>query len=234
MNNQSMFVKIVIWFMVFLMSVGFAALVISPFAGSSFLGSNSGRDATEQLVTDSRKDVEKYDCVNEGAKLSKSQVTKCKDALKQLASAYTTLAQPEEGATELPRDYQRNIDRAGEAFKRLYEIDKADDDNAALYAGFLRDTGKTQDSLDIFTALVKKNPKNEDYLLQQAGAYQQLNQIDDTIRVLNLYIKRFPDSGQIQNIKDEIKSLRKQQKEQAAGGGAAGGLDTSNLPINIG
>lgn len=230
MNNQSLFVKIVIWFMIFLMSVGFAALVISPWAGSSFFGDSSGRGATEEIVSSARAKVEKYGCADEDAKLTQAEVKKCKNALKELASAYTTLAQPEEGATELPRDYQRNIDRAGVAFRRLYLLDKADQDNAALYAGFLRDTGKSQESLDIFTVLVKQHPKNEDYLLAQAGAQSQLQKTDEAIKTLQLYVKRFPDSGQVEQIKEEIKSLQKQQKEQAAGGGAAGG----NLPINIG
>ncbi len=221
MNNQSLFVKIVIWFMVFLMSVGFAALVIAPFAGSSFLGGGSGREATEELVTEARETIDANGCDEEGATLSGAKLDTCKEALKQLASA-----NPEEGAEELTRDYQRNIERAGEAFGRLYEIDKDDDDSAALYAGYLRDTGKSQESLDIWVALVKKNPKNEDYLLQQAGAQQQLGDTDAAIKSLNLYVKRFPDSGQVDNIKEEIKNLRDQQEQQAAGGGG-------DLPISI-
>ena len=228
MNNQSTFVKFVIWFMVFLMSVGFAALVIAPFAGTSFIGGNSGRKATEKLVTEARADVKKYDCANEDAKLTKAQVKGCKEALSQLASAYTTLASPEDGAQELPRDGQRNIERAGDAFKRLYEIDSADSQNAALYAGYLRDTGKPDQALKIWTLLVKDNPRNEDYLLQQAGAYQQMQDTDEAIKTLQLYIKRFPDSGQLKTIKDEIKNLRTQADEAANGG-----IDAGDLPIDV-
>jgi tetratricopeptide (TPR) repeat protein len=228
MNNQSTFVKVVIWFMVFLMSVGFAALVIAPFAGQSFTGDASGRKATEKLVTEARADIKANDCANEDAKLSSKQVKLCKEALKQLASAYTTLASPEDGAQELPRDGQRNIERAGDAFRRLYVIDKSDDDNAALYAGYLRDTGKPDEALKIWTLLVKANPRNEDYLLQQAGAFQQQQDTDQAIKTLQLYVKRFPDSGQLQTIKDEIQNLKDQQKEAANGGGNAG-----DLPISV-
>jgi tetratricopeptide (TPR) repeat protein len=227
MNNQSLFVKIVIWLMVFLMSVGFAALVISPFAGGSLFGGSSGREATEELVDEARADVKKHDCADEDAKLTGKQLAACKDALQQLAAAYTTLAQPDEGATELPRDYQRNIDRAGDAYKRLYEIDKSDEDGTALYAGFLRDSGKTQESVDLWTVLVKQHPKNEDYLLNQAGGQQQLGDLDQAIATLQTYVKRFPDSGQIGTIKDEIKALRKQKQEQAAGGGTTPAITTS-------
>lgn len=228
MNNQSTFVKATIWFMVFLMSVGFAALVIAPFAGTSLIGGNSGRDATEKLVTSARADVERDNCADESAQLSKAQIERCKESLKQLASAYTTLASPEDGATEMPRDAQRNIERAGDAFQRLYELDKADTDNAALYAGYLRDAGKTDQALKIWTVLVRANPKNEDYLLQQAGAYQQKQDTEQTIKTLQLYVKRFPDSGQLQNIKDQIKTLRKQEQDAAAASSAGG-----DVPINV-
>jgi tetratricopeptide (TPR) repeat protein len=226
MNNNSLFVKIVIWSMVFLMSIGFIGLVIAPFMSPSMFGGGSGRGATEELVAEARADLEKLDCANEDKTFTGAKLEDCQDALKRLASAYTTLAQPEEGAEELPRDSQRNIDRAGEAFQRLYEIDPKDDDNAALWAGFLRDTGKSEQALEVWTVLVKRNPNNEDYLLQQAGAYQQTQQLDKSIAALRLFVKKFPDSGQIDQIKEEIKSLQEQQKEQAAGGGQA--------PISLG
>ncbi len=229
MNNQSLFVKIVIWLMVFLMSVGFAALVISPFAGGSLFGSSSGRDATEKLVEEARADVKANKCADEDAKLTDAQLAKCKDALKQLASAYTTLARPEdENATELPRGSQRNIDRAADAYERLYELDKSDEDSAKVWASFLSNyTDRSQEALDMWTLLVKQHPKNEDYLIRQAGSYQAMNNTAEAISTLQLFVKRFPDSGQVQTIKDQIKQLQDQQKQQAAGGGTTPSITTS-------
>ncbi len=231
MQQNSLFVKIVIWSMVFLMSIGFIGLVIAPFVGNTNLFGGDARSATEEQLKDAQADVKKDDCADEKATYTDAQLKRCKEALQTVASAYTTLAQPEEGATELPRDGQRNIDRAGDAFRRLYEIDKTDDENAALYAGFLRDSGKSEQALKLWTTLVKQNPDDEDYLLQQAGGYTQTQQLDKAIATLRLYVKKFPDSGQIESIKEQIKSLQDQQKEQAAGGGAgaAGGA-----PISIG
>lgn len=230
MNNQSLFVKVVIWFMVFLMSVGFAALVIAPFAGTAMFGGGGGREATEELVAEARKDVARDDCADEDAKPTGEKLERCKEALSQLASAYTTLAQPDQTATtaeeaELPRDYQRNIERAGDAFQRLYEIDTSDEDNAALYAGYLRDTGASEKALEIWTKLAKENPQNEDYLLQKAGAHQQMGDLDQAIATLRQYVRRFPDAGQVDQIREEIKNLEEQQEQQAAGGqaGAPGG-----------
>jgi tetratricopeptide (TPR) repeat protein len=234
MSNNSLFVKITIWFMIFLMSVGFAALVIAPFAGTSLFGGGGGREATEELVAEARADIKKDNCADEDAKLSGAQLERCKEALKQLASAYTTLARPEEVATadeqpEMPRDAQRNIDRAGAAFKRLYVIDKSDQDSAALYGGFLRQVGDTEEALAVWNALVKAHPRNEDYLLNKAGAHQQLQQFDEAIRTLRLYLKRFPDAGQAESVQEEIKNIQEQQKQQAEGGAAGAG----NLPISI-
>lgn len=235
MNNQSLFVKIVIWFMVFLMSVGFAALVIAPFAGTSMFGGGGGREATEELVAEARQQVAKDDCADEDTKPTGAKLERCKEALAQLASAYTTLAQPDEVANpeeqELPRDYERNIERAGDAFERLYEIDPSDEDNAALYAGYLRDVGKPEQALDIWTELAKENPKNEDYLLQKAGAHQQTGDIEQAIATLRQYVRRFPDSGQIETIREEIKSLEEQQEQQAAGG-APGGAGGAPITVN--
>lgn len=232
MSNQSMFVKIVIWFMVFLMSAGFIALVIAPFAGNtSLFGDSSGRSATEELVAEARADVKKDDCTDTKDAPTGKRLDRCKDALQRLASSYTTLATPDEVQAadgEVPRDSKRNSERAGAAWKALYELDIEDEDSAVRYGGYLRETGKGQQSLDIFTTLVKEHPGNEDYLLQQAGGYQQLGNIPQTIATYRLFLKRFPDSGQVEQITEEIKNLEQQQKDQAAGGGAGG------QPITVG
>lgn len=221
MQNNSIFVKIVVWSMVFLMSIGFIGLVLAPFVGQTNLFGGDPRSATQEQLEEAQAEVRKHDCADESKTFTGAELERCKEALQTVASAYTTLAQPEEGATEIPRDSQRNIERAGEAFKRLYEIDKTDDDNAALYAGFLRDTGKPEQALKIWTELVKKNPNDEDYLLQQAGAYAQTQQLDKAIATLRQYIRKFPESGQVESIREQIEALQ-EQKEQAAAGGGGG------------
>jgi tetratricopeptide (TPR) repeat protein len=229
MHNQSPFVKIVIWLMIFLMSIGFAALVISPFVQQSSLfgGSGSGRDATKELVKEARADIKKDDCTDTKPAITGKRLDRCKDAYQRLASSYTTLASPDpDTPTEQPRDAKRNIERAGDAWRALYELDTKDEESASRYAGYLRDTGKSQQSLDLWTKLVNEHPKNEDYMLQQAGAYTQLQQLDKAIATYQLFMKRFPESGQIDQIKEEIKSLKDQQKQQAEGGGQS--------PISVG
>jgi tetratricopeptide (TPR) repeat protein len=215
MHNQSTFVKIVIWFMVFLMSAGFAALVISPFASNlSIFGGSNGRSATKDLVTEARADIKKDHCDSTTDKPTGKRLARCEEAYKQLGSSYTTLSQPTGTETTPPRDSKRNTARAGEAYRALYELDKNNAENAAIYAGYLRDTQKTTQALEIFTALVKAHPNNQDYLLQQAGAYESSNQLDKAIEAFQLFIKRFPDDGQVSSVKDEIKALRKQQIDQ--------------------
>jgi hypothetical protein len=222
MHNQSPFVKLVIWLMIFLMSVGFAALVISPFlgGGSLFGGGDNGRDATRKIVTEARADAQKDHCTDTKPRPTGKRLHRCEDALGRLASSYMTLATPAQGETEAPRDSKRNLDRAEHAWRALYELDPTNEENTARYAGFLRDSGKPDQALKLWQRLVKQHPKNEEYLLQLAGAYQQTNALDQAIATFRLFIKRFPDSGDVQTAKDQIKAIQDQQKQQAAGGGA--------------
>jgi tetratricopeptide (TPR) repeat protein len=228
MQNQSLFVKIVIWLMIFLMSVGFAALVIAPFVQTSSLfgGSGSGHDATKELVKEARADIKKDDCTDTKPPIEGKRLDRCKAAFQSLASSYTTLTRPEEDGGEVPRDAKRNFDRAGDAWRSLYELDKDDEDSAVRYADYLSQAGKSQQSLDLWTKLVNEHPKNEDYLLRQAGVYTQLQQLDKAIATYQLFKKQFPESGQIEQIDEEIKNLQEQKKQQAAGGG-------QNAPISV-
>lgn len=235
MHNQSLVVKFVIWSMVFLMSVGFAALVIQPFVGTSLFGGGGSNDATQQQLDDARSDVRKDDCTETKPKPTGARADRCRDALRILAQAYQTLAltPADEEATELPKDSKRNLDRAGDAYKAAYLIDTTDADTAASYAAFLRDQGKYAESLPIWQSLVKANPKKEDYLEQQAAAQQGANQLDAAIATYQLYLKRFPDSGKKQTIKDNITAIQDQQKQSAAGGGAPGASISPGAGGNI-
>lgn len=234
MHNQSLFVKLVIWLMIFLMSIGFAALVISPFVGNiSLFGGGDGTNATQELLDESRAKVEKDHCVDAKEKITGARLKRCQSALRDVAASYTSLATPADGATEVPRDSKRNYARAGDAYKALYELDESNLENAALYAGYLRDSGDSKNAVKLWTKLVKADPENEDYLLQQAGAYEQAGDTDKAIATLRTFIKRFPDSGQISSIKDQIKSLQ----DKKSSGGLPDGLTATTsdgTPVNIG
>ncbi|MCW2923680.1 MAG: hypothetical protein JWM98_1084 [Thermoleophilia bacterium] len=246
MQQQSPFVKFVIWLMIFLMSVGFAALVVSPFLGGGnlFGGGDNGRSQTEDRIDEARADIRKDDCAKDGVKLKGKQLDRCKEALLTLASSYRTLAAPDDEGKQ-PRDAKRNIERSLATYETLYKIDPTDDDSSEAYAASLRDNGKAQPSLAIWTELVKRNPDNEDYLLQQASAYEGTQDLDKAIATYTAFVKKFPDSGQLDAIKDQIKTLKEQQAQQAAsapgapgGAGAAGGGITATgpdgQPISIG
>jgi len=229
MHNQSFFVKATIWFMVFLMSVGFIALVITPFLGSgSLFGDSSGRDATQELLDDARADVRRDKCTTNPAKIDGKREARCREALNELGSAYRSLAAPPSDATsedDIPKDSRRNLGRAEDAYQAAYELDPANEDSAKQYAAFLRDQGKSQQSLSIWTALVKAYPRNEDYLIQQAAAYSASSQVDKAITSFKLFVTRFPDSGQLTTVKEQIKQLEEQAKPGAAGAG------TSPVPV---
>lgn len=233
MSNQSPFVKFVIWVMVFLMSIGFAALVITPFmSGGGLFGSNDGRGATEKLLDEARGDVRKNDCADDKVEKTKAKISTCRDAYMQLGAAYQTLAVPSDTtATELPKDSQRNLDRAGEAYKAAYELDVTDDDATQQYASYLRDSQKYDASIKLWNALIKRNPKTEEYVLQLAFAQESSNNLDLAIATYTDFLKKFPESGQKSSIEEKIIELKQQKKDQAAqqAAGGAGG----NLPIDI-
>ena len=86
-----------------------------------------------------------------------------------------------------------------------------------------------QQALAIWTALVKAHPRNEDYLLQQAGAYSSREPDDKAISTLRAFLKRFPELGAGRDrIKEQITQLEEQAKPGSRRRGAG------NLPISIG
>lgn len=234
MSNQSVFVKIVIWFMIFLMSVGFAALIVAPFmSGTDLFGDGSGRGATQKLVDEARADIERDSCLETDPAPTGARLERCKEAMLQLASSYTTLAAPDEVSGESPRDARRNQERAWDTYRALYELDPKDDESAELHASALRDAGKSAQALVIWKRLIKEQPGNEDYLLQQGVAHEGAQEIDEAIASYRLFIRRFPDSGQVEAVREQIETLQEQQKAAAEGG--AGGLTGPNgAPITIG
>jgi tetratricopeptide (TPR) repeat protein len=238
MSNQSPFVKFVIWVMVFLMSIGFAALVITPFMSGGLFGSGDGSDATQKLLDEARSDVRTNHCTDTKTEKSKAIIKKCREGYMQLGAAYQTLATSsidtnDTTQTAPPKDYQRNIDRAGDAYEAAYKLDVTNDEAAQQYASYLRDAGKYERSIAIWEGLIKRNPKNEDYLIQLAYAQQSNNNLDLAIATYTDFLKKFPDSGQKTSIEEQIADLKKQKKDQAAQQ-AAGGAAGSNLPINVG
>ncbi|MCW2949881.1 MAG: hypothetical protein JWN41_894 [Thermoleophilia bacterium] len=232
MQSNSWFVKFVIWFMVFLMSVGFAALVVTPFlSGSSLFGGGSGTSATQKQLDDARADVRKHKCGDSEHVTTAKQKATCRDALVTVAQAYRTLATPDETATDYPKGYKQNLRRGLDAYRQAYLLDPTEPETAQDYAVYLQQlqsaqiepTG-AQDAVKVLQPLVKSDPKNEDYLTALAQAQSSASDYDAAIATYTLFIKRFPNSGQITSIKEQIASL-KEAKAQAAQQSAA----TSNL-----
>ena len=97
MHNQSFFVKVTIWFMVFLMSVGFVALVITPFMGSA--ASSAATTAArrpQELLDEARADVEQGRVhVDRSPRRRGKRATAAARSLSELGSAYRSLAAPD-------------------------------------------------------------------------------------------------------------------------------------------
>ncbi|MCZ4495603.1 MAG: Tetratricopeptide repeat, partial [Thermoleophilia bacterium] len=205
------------------MSVGFALLVISPFlGGASLFGSNDGRGATQELLDDSREKVREDNCSDTKKPPTGKRLARCQEAFTELGSAYQTLAAPitnSDGTQEAAKDFQRNIDRATDAYKASYELDPTDVKSAERYAGFLQGQGKAALALPIWTALVKAEPNNEDYLLNLATAHQGNGDTDKAIATFNAFLKKFPESGSVDGVKEEIENIKEQEAQAAAGGG---------------
>ncbi|MCW2956837.1 MAG: hypothetical protein JWO69_1706 [Thermoleophilia bacterium] len=233
MSNQSMIVKVTVWFMVFLMSVGFAALVVQPFlGGASLFGDDSGRGATEDLLEESRAAVREDKCNDTEPKITGERLERCRKAYRDLGSAYQTLAVPitnDDGTQEAPADYERNLERAGDAYEAAYELDPSDTKTAETYAGYLQGQGKANLATPIWTQLVKSDPENEDYLLALAQSQQGANELDAAIATLRSYLKKFPESGEVDSVKDQIESIQEQQAQASAGG--AGNI---SMPPGVG
>ena len=234
MNSQSWFVKFVIWFMIFLMSVGFAALVITPFlGGSSLFGNDNGKSATQTQLDEARGDVRKHHCSETGRTFTAKEKSTCREALITVAQSYRTLATPEQDATDYPKGYKQNLARAQEAFRDAYELDTTDTETAQDYAAFLVQQNSAASAVPVLQPLVKADPKNEDLLLALAAAQAAANKTDDAIASYTKFTKLFPTSGQVESIKEQINQL-KDQKKQAATAGAAGGGLGGNLSTSIG
>ena len=234
MQNNSPFVKFVIWFMIFLMSIGFAALVIAPFLGGTSLFGGGGTGATEQQLEDARKEVRDNKCAEDGRKFTDKQADTCRDALVSVAQAYRTLATPDADDTDYPKGYKQNLRRGLDAYRDAYLIDPTNAETAQDYAGYLQDlaglgieTTGTADAIKVLEPLVKANPKDEDLLKNLANAQANSSAYDEAIASYTLFIKRFPNSGQVQTIKDTITQLKDAQKQQAEQAAQQSALSTS-------
>lgn len=236
MQSNSPFVKIVIWIMIFLMSVGFAALVIVPFAGNSSLfgGGGDDRSATQELLQEARSDVKKDDCANPKKYPAGKRLKRCKVAIGDLAAAYRTLATPPDpqgpdDEVEVPKDAKDNTRKATEMYKLLYDLDPKDRDSIQDLAGWYRDQGKAEESIPLWETLVKRYPDQPDYVLSLAGAQQGAGKTDEAKATFRSFLTKFPDrESDVEGVKAAIQSIEEQEAAQAAGGGAGG------QPITVG
>jgi tetratricopeptide (TPR) repeat protein len=224
MQSNSWFVKFVIWFMIFLMSVGFAALVVTPFLGGTTLfGGGSGDSATQKQLDEARSDVRKHKCADAKQTVTTKQKDTCRDALITVAQAYRTLATPDADATDYPKGYKQNLSRAEDAYRDAYELDTTDADTAQDFAALLQelqgvgvDTDGTAQAVKILQPLVKGDPKNEDLLTSLAQAQSSASDYDGAIASYTSFLKLFPNSGQVDTIKTTITQLKDAKKQAAA------------------
>lgn len=223
MQSNSWFVKFVIWFMIFLMSVGFAALVISPFlGGTSLFGGNNGKSGIEDQLDEARADVRTNHCDDAKHTLTAKQTKACRDAFTSVGDLYNTLATPDQGATDYPKGYKENLKRGLEAYRAAYALDPKNSDAAQTYAANLQllaqlqiESTGTADAIKVLEPLVKANPKDEDLLKNLASAQAANSSYDAAILSYATFIKRFPNSGQVATIKDTIVQLRDAKKQAA-------------------
>lgn len=236
-GNQSWFVKAMIWVMVVLMSLGFVLLIVAPFVQGGSIFGGSGRDATRDRLEESRTVLREERCTDDDEPKGE-RLDRCKRALAEVGSAYVVLSRPDDSQAtattvpEPPADAERNLDRAEDAFLRLYELDRTDQDSAQRLATFYRDRGTPADAaaaLPIWASLVKRYPDNPDYLYFQAIAAASAGKNDEAIATLKTFRKRFPNDGKADDAQDAITQLQ----QQAAGAGAAGGAAGGAPPVVV-
>lgn len=225
-----------------------------------FSGEVTGQRATQKLIDEAREKIDAHDCAKagessgakkgdgagktkgDGAKkgdagkdaaasaLPKDDVKPCKEALRELGSAYMALSAPDEVTGEPPADAQDNQEKAREAFDLLYQVDPADDESAQLLANAHRTAGKYVLALPIYRALAKENPEDPDLTFAWADTAQAAQELDEAIKAYQAFVKMAPDDPKVDQAKEAVKGLREQQKSgvPAGGGGLPGGA------INLG
>lgn len=243
--QPSLFTKVIIWLMVFLMSVGFAVLVIQPFLGGGGGGGNDVRSTNKKLVDDARETMKEKHCLDTKTAPTGATLKACKKALSDMGAGYRNLATPDpnevgpDGVPVTPKDSEVNIDKAQEAFEKLYALDKHDVSSIQTLGSFYRDIGKYDKALPMFALLVKDNPDDPDLLLEQASIAAAATKYDEAIKLYNTAIKRFKDDPDtIDSAKAGIKQVKDQQKQASSGASSglpAGVTATSNgQPISLG
>lgn len=219
-------VKGVMLFMAFLMSVGFAVLIIQPFLGGSLFGDPDGSGATRTLIKEARATVRTKKCAGKmkPGKLRSS----CKRALQDLGAGYQALAQPNQQTQEPAKNAERYMKQSLEAYQMLYELDPADDDSTQLLAASFAQQNKADKALPLYRRLAKENADNPDYLYAWGATAQQAQKNDEAKKAFQLLLKVAPEDASADTAREALKAIKEQEKAGPAAGGGAG------APISLG
>jgi len=216
-------VKAVFIFMVFLMSVGFLALILSSFPAFTNLisGSGGGTGSTQRIVDGAQKVIDQQHC-KAGMPAGPAR-NKCKTALEDMGAGYQTLSQPTDPtATSLPVDAERNITKEVEAFQLLVAIVPKDKDSQQRLANAYMQVGKYAQAMPLYQSLTQQDPSNDLYLYAYARAAEGAGKKPEALKAYQQYVKLFPDESNAAAASAAIKSI--QNPQSAAGAvGAPGG-----------
>jgi tetratricopeptide (TPR) repeat protein len=203
-------VKIVFAFMAFLMSVGYALLILSnvPSFRTAFGGGGSGRDSTKSAVSQAEDKVAKDHCAPGVKGHIKSE---CVDNLQTIAAGYGTLSQPDQGSTQTVPDAQHDTDKMVEAYKLAVEIDPNNKDLSAAYGAALTQTGHSKDAEPVFEKLLKSASDQPDYYLGLAQAAQSAGDTATAKTTLQTFLKKFPDDANASTAQDQLDQLNHPQ-----------------------
>lgn len=203
-------VKSVMIAMVFLMTVGFAVLIIQPFIGGG-LNSGDPNKATRQIIDEARTVVQKHSC-EKGMKPG-AERTKCKQALLDLGSGYSTLAAPDPTTNEQPEGAKAYQSKALESLRLLYAIDPTDKTSIEQLAREYMVQNKSKDALPLYRSLATKYPAETDYMLAWAQAAQAANQTDEAKRIYRKIIAVAPEDGNADIARDALKQIKQQASQ---------------------
>ena len=203
-------VKSVMIAMVFLMTVGFAVLIIQPFIGGG-LNSGDPNKATRQVIDEARAVLHKNNC--EKGMRPGAERNRCKSALLDMGSGYSTLAAPDPTTNTAPAGAKRYQAKALESLLLLYAIDPTDKRSVEQLAREYMVQNKSKDAVPLYRSLAKKYPAETDYMLAWGQSAQAANQMDEAKRIYRSIIATTPDDANADIARDALKQIKDQASQ---------------------
>lgn len=202
-------VKAVMIMMVFLMTVGFAVLIIQPFLGGGFGGSDPNK-ATRDIIDEARAAVRENDCAK-GMPAGKKRDA-CKEALLDIGSGYSSLAAPDQTTGEAPDGAKAYQSKSLEALRLLYSIDPTDKQGIEQLAAQYMLQSKYTDALPLYRNLATKYADEPDYMFAWGQSAQAAQKNDEAIKAYRLVIKTAPEDAVADSAREAIKQIKESEK----------------------